>query len=193
MIAGELHASDYLIKYKKALDQYNEDYCMDKNVSNPEELIVSKINMLAENYFDDLFNSCSPQEQYVLFDLAFDQIMNPKNEKAIFSLLQKGLLVKKCYKINFMNISFRRFVMSKLDKSTKAELEKKMGNESGTWQGYRATLIMVIIGLFVFIALANQDFLDNLNQLFVALGGGIAVITGVLGLLSRKSKSSTTD
>jgi hypothetical protein len=191
MIRNELYASDYLVKYEKAILQYNQDYCENRNVDNPEELIIIKIISLAENYFTDLFNSCTPEEKYVLFDLAFDQIMNPKNDKAIFSLLQKGILVKKCYKINFMNISFRRYVISRLDKSAKIELEKQMGSESGTWQGYRATLIMVIVGLFVFIALANQDFLDNLNQLFVAVGGGIAVITGVLGLLSRKSKPTS--
>lgn len=190
LIRGELHASDYLVKYENAILQYNEDYCEDKKVGNPEELIVTKINSLAENYFEDLFTNCTPEEQYVLYDLAFDQIMNSRNEKAIFSLLQKGLLVKKCYKINFMNISFRRFVISKLNKSAKIELEKQMGKESGNWQGYRVTLIMFIFGLFVFIALANQDFIDDLNQLFIAIGGGIAVITGILGLLSRKSKST---
>ena len=66
-----------------------------------------------------------------------------------------------------------------------------MGKGSGTWQGYRATLVIIILALFIFIAMANQDFLDNLNQLFVAIGGGIAVITGVLGLMSRKNKSGT--
>jgi hypothetical protein len=117
-------------------------------------------------------------------------IINPKNEKAIVSLLRKGILVKKCYKINLMNISFRRFVISKLDKATKTKLELVMGKDSGTWQGYRATLVIIIIALFVFIGMANQDFIDNLNQLFIALGGGIAVISGVLGLMSRKKSGS---
>jgi hypothetical protein len=190
MIMGELNASDYLTKYEPALLQYKEDYCDVRHVDNPEELIVTKINSLAENYFEDLFNNCTPEEKYVLFDLAYDQIMNPKNDTAIVSLLQKGLLVKKCYKVNFMNISFRRFIISKINKESRAELDQALGKESGTWQGYRATLIMVIVGLFVFIALANQDFLDDLNQLFVAIGGGVAVITGVLGLLSSKSRKT---
>jgi hypothetical protein len=81
--------------------------------------------------------------------------------------------------------------MSKLSRETKSELESEMGRETGNWKGYRVTLIMVILGLFVFIALANQDFIDDLNQLFVALGGGVAVITGILGILSRKSKATS--
>jgi hypothetical protein len=190
MIRNELNASDYLKQFEEALLDFNSAYKKKTNKEMPEELIISKINVLAENYFEDLFQSCTVEEQYVLFDISDDMIINPKNEKAIVSLLRKGILVKKCYKINLMNISFRRFVISKLDKATKTKLELVMGKDSGTWQGYRATLVIIIIALFVFIGMANQDFIDNLNQLFIALGGGIAVISGVLGLMSRKKSGS---
>lgn len=190
IIRNELYASDYLKQFEEAILDFNSAYKKKTNKEMPEELIISKINVLAENYFEDLFQSCTVEEQYVLFDISDDMIINPKNEKAIVSLLRKGILVKKCYKINLMNISFRRFVISKLDKATKTKLELVMGKDSGTWQGYRATLVLIIIALFVFIGMANQDFVDNLNQLFIALGGGIAVISGILGLMSRKKGSS---
>ena len=66
-----------------------------------------------------------------------------------------------------------------------------MGKSSGTWKGYRITFIIIIIALFAFIAMANQSFFDNINELFVAVGGGLTVITSVLGVLSRKNKSSS--
>ncbi len=74
----------------------------------------------------------------------------------------------------------------------KLETELNKGRASGTWQGYKITLTLIIISLFVFITMANQDFLDNLNRLFVAIGGGIAVITGIVGLLSHKRKATKT-
>ena len=104
---------------------------------------------------------------------------------------QKGLLIKKCEKINFVNISFRRFVLKSLTKSDTEDVELTMGKQSGTWKGYRITFTIIIIALFAFIAIANQDFVDNLNQLFIALGGGIAVITSILGLLSKRGSGSS--
>ncbi|MEZ5199600.1 MAG: hypothetical protein R2764_25445, partial [Bacteroidales bacterium] len=191
LIQSELGASDYLAQFKKAVDNYYETYCVGREIDSPEELIVTRINSLADSYYEDLFNACSDQEKYVLFDLADDLIMNQKNTNAIFGLLKKGLIIKKCDKINLMNISFRRFVMNKYSKEEASALELKIGKEAGTWQGYKFTLILIILGLFVFIAMANQDFLDDLNQLFIVIGGGVAVITSVLGLLSRKNTESS--
>ncbi len=191
MIEGELSASDYLRHYNEALIAYKSEYIEAKGIKEGEELIINKINTLAGQYYNDLFGSCNAEEKYVLFDMAHDQIVNPKNEAAIHSLLKKGLLVKKCYKINFMNMSFRRFIMSKITKPEKLKIEAALGKQTGTWQNYRNALLLVIVALFIFIAMANQDFLDNLNNLFVALGGIIAVVTGVLGLLSQKGKPTS--
>jgi len=183
-----LHVSDYLKQYELALLEYYHKHCKVVECANPEERILSKIGLLARKYYSDIVNSCSDEELYVLYDLADDLIMNPKNANAIYSLLEKGIMVRKCDRIAFMNVSFRRFVLATLTKSVKLQLEAKLGKQTGTWQGYRVTLILVILGLFVFIGIANQEFLDNLNQLFVAVGGGIALITTVIGLLSRKPK-----
>jgi len=189
LILNELSASDYLSQFIDALEAYHEDYIKGCSHENPEGLLISKINSLAENYYDDLFNSCTAEEQYVMFDLGDDQILNQKNSKAIFGLLEKGLIIKKNDRLSFMNISFQSYVRSKINKVDVAALEIQIGKETGTWQGYKITLLLVIIGLFVFIAMANKDFMENLNQVFILIGGGVAAITGVLGLLSRKSNS----
>ena len=189
LIQSETNASDYLKQYESAVMDYYLKNCQNQAQANAEERVIAKINSLAGKYYSDLLTNCSYEERYVLHDFADDLIVNPKNEGAIYSLLNKGLLVKRCDKLDFMNISFRRHVLTALTKEEAREIEAKMGKGSGTWQGYRTTLIIIILALFVFIAVANQDFLDNLNQLFVALGGGVAVITGVLGLVSKKSRS----
>ena len=64
-----------------------------------------------------------------------------------------------------------------------------MKKETGTWKGYRIMIIIIIVALFIFIAMAKQDFFDNLNKLFVLIAGGITAITGILGLLSRQNRT----
>jgi hypothetical protein len=191
LIEQEIKASDYLKQFEQAIFNYNELHCQKTNCENPEERIIAKIISLAGKYYSDLVSTCTTEEKYVLHDFADDLIMNPKNEAAIYRLLEKGVLVKRCDRIKFMNISFRRYVLGSLTKEKVEEFELKLGKKAGTWQGYRATLLIIIVALFGFIAMANQNFLDNLNQLFVAIGGGIAVITGIIGLLSRKNVNTS--
>jgi hypothetical protein len=191
LIEEELGAADYLGQFKETVTAYYESNIKGRDRENPEELIVDRINTLADSYYEDLLNSCPPEEQYIIIDLADDLIINQKSSKAIFGLLEKGILVKKCDKINFMNISFRRFVISQKGRIDTADLEIKIGKKAGTWHGYRIMFILIIASLFIFIAIANQDFMKNLNQIFVVLGGGIATITGVLGLLSKNNKPAS--
>ncbi len=65
-----------------------------------------------------------------------------------------------------------------------------MGKPAGTWKGYRAMLTIIIAALFLFIGLANQDFLANLNELFIAVAAGIAGVTGILSKLSQNNSNS---
>ena len=185
----ELKTSDYLHQFTDTLKIFKEEK---DNKSNdyPDEVLINKVLSLAEKYYEDIFNNCTPEEQYILIDLAHDLIINPKNEKAILSLLKKGILVKKHFKVVMMNKSFLKFAVSKLSLAKELEAKLVKGQDSGTWHGYKLTLTLIIMSLFVFIAMANHNFLDNLNQVFIAIGGGIAVITSLIGLLSRKSKHS---
>jgi hypothetical protein len=187
-IDRELSSSDYLGHYKPAVQDYLKSQDTDLKEADVEDRIMIRINTLAEKYYEGLLDSCTPEEKYVLYDLATDLVMNPKNSRVIFNLLENGLLIKKCDSIDFMNESFRKFVLDTIDKETFAEIEESMGKDRSSWQGYRTTLLLVIAGLFVFISLGNREFLDNLNQLFVVIGGGMAVITGVLGFISKKGK-----
>ena len=189
-IENELTACNYLLQLTPAVTEFKDQCCSQLGDSFPEEIITDKILALAEKFYEEIFNSCTAQEKYLLLDFAHDSILNPKNEKVIYNLLDKGLLVRRCDKINLMNKSFRKFLISKLSMVKMLESELSKDAVSGTWHGYRVTLILIIISLFAFITMANQDFLDNLNRLFVAIGGGVAVITGVVGLLSHKRKAT---
>jgi hypothetical protein len=59
-----------------------------------------------------------------------------------------------------------------------------------SWQGYKLVLVLVMIGLFTFLFIANKSVLDNLNKLFIVLGGGTVLITNLTGLLTRKESGS---
>lgn len=77
MIENELNAGDFLNRLKPALIEFNNSHKDEDGKEISEEMIIDKICSLAEKYYEDLFNSCPPEEQYVLFDMAHDMI-DPK-------------------------------------------------------------------------------------------------------------------
>jgi len=184
-IDKELQHSDYLLKQKKIIKDYSDTWKSKTDEENIKELIISKILNIAAPYYSDLLNSCTLEEKYVLYDLADDMILNPKNTETIYALLDKGLLIlKNKDQILTMNESFRRFFLSNVNKKDIHRIEKEL-TQTGRWFGLKTPLILIIIGLFIFIAIAKQDFLEDLNTLFVVIGGGIAILSGILGLLSK--------
>lgn len=191
LVRSELSASDYLHRFDQAITTFCQNHIRGQNPENPEELVIGKILSMAEGYYKELFLSCTPAEQYVLYDFADDMIFNQKNSDVIMGLLEKGILVVTCDRISFMNVSFRRFVMAMRSKVDTGEFEIRIGKKAGTWQGFRIMFIMIIVSLIIFISMGNQDFLKNLNQIFVVLGGGIASFTAILSLLSKTGKSTS--
>jgi hypothetical protein len=190
VVSQELKACDYLQQFKESVLSFYDSTIRDQTIEKPEEVITDRIMTLASGYYEDLFNACAPEEQFVLFDMADDLALNQKNSKFIFSLLDKGILIRKKDGIRFMNESFRKFLLAAQTTSATAALEAKIGKKAGTWQGYRIVFLLIIVSLFIFISMANQDFIKHLQQVFVVIGGGIAAVTGVLGLLSKTGKPS---
>lgn len=188
-VVKELFATDYLKRFLPAMKDYIQSNGNKINSQFSYHDVIKRIYMLAEKYYSDLLNSCNYEERNVLYDFADDLIVNPRNKDSIIGLLEKGILIKDYDRLNFFNVSFRRFLLNRMNRTPASQAEMKMKKETGTWKGYRLMIFIIIVALFVFIAMAKQDFFDNLNKLFILIAGGITAITGILGLLSRQNKT----
>ncbi len=184
----ELGSCDYLRNYKSVINNYLEydGDIFDCNTS--EDGIISKLHILAGQYYTDIIQSCSFEEKFVLNDLADDMIINSKNFRSIYTLLFKGILRRRTDTIVFMNKSIRRYLLMNQSRNFDSDIDKKLIKDSGTWKGYKFTIVLIIIGLLIFLGLANRNYLDDLYTLFIALGAGIATITSVLSLISKRNK-----
>jgi hypothetical protein len=86
-----------------------------------------------------------------------------------------------------MQESFREYLITHYSKLDRHRLKKDMGAEPSHWAGFRLALVLVIVALFVFIFISNQDFLNNINRLFITLGASIAGITSLFNLVAKKN------
>jgi hypothetical protein len=191
LLSLEFNSCDYLIDMQKGINDYFS-ILDDKNINIHEKkrLLVYRISESAERYYHCLLENCSAEEKFVLLDLAFDALANIKNKPVIVKLLRRGLLRYGEESIEFMNESFRIFILEKYSVEDKHHLKKAMGTGPGNWTGYKYAIYLVILALFVFIFISNQDFIYNLNRMFVVIGASIGGITTLLNFMGKKSKET---
>jgi len=147
-----------------------------------QENFVLKIEELADAYYQSLWNSFSNAEKFLLYDLAKDRYVNLKNVKTIRLLLQKGVIAADD-SIQIMNKSFGNFILSVVSEDEEIQMEKEL-SQKGSWNIVQSVLIVLLIGLVAFIAIAQQDLFRDLNVLIGALGSAIALLTRFGGLFN---------
>jgi hypothetical protein len=189
LIDEELDVSDYLIQLKDSIKNYLR-HLTPQNLRpiQVKKLILTHITELAGKYYQDLFNSCTPDEKFVLFDLSHDMIVNDRNRDSMRALWIKGLLVRRNNMIMIMNRSFCEYIRQIHTLEEKQTVKKAMGGEAGRWKGYKIALIMIVVALLVFLFISNQNFLTNINKLIMAVVASLTGITTIFNMTFRKNK-----
>ncbi len=150
-----------------------------------EELLL-KIRTLAQPFYYALWNACSHDEKFFLYDLANDGFANTKNTSVIIKLLEKGLIFYD-ESLHVMNESFRNFILN-IDKAEALEMEKEL-NQSGTWRIYKTVIILAIISLILFFIFANQSIVKQFSALLAGLAATIPYILRLGGFFNPGSDS----
>lgn len=136
--------------------------------------------------YHSLWNNCTLQEQYLIFDLAQDGLLNSKNLPDIYNLLQKGIMVHKDGRLKLFNHSFQNFVLSVISPKHALEIEHDAKMEGG-WANSQLPIIMVIFGLLLFLFVSQQDIFNYLIGWVTAALGSIPILTrGLAGLAGLK-------
>ncbi|MGD2088488.1 MAG: hypothetical protein PVH61_20090 [Candidatus Aminicenantes bacterium] len=185
LIKNEFAAAEYFKGIEPIIYQYYKKL-HDNQEPITEEKMILKIRELARPYYNQLLNSCSGKEKYVLYDIAQDTLVNANNLEAINSLLKKGLLVYDgAFKL--MNESFRDFILTAVNRE---ELELYVSALSPKWRSYKTPLLLIALGVGVFFAF-QEDVLGKVDALVTTAIGGIAIITRFSGLFLNVTKTSS--
>lgn len=141
-------------------------------INEIKEEIILKIQSMAQSFYFSLWNNCSMEEKYVLYDLAKDGFINPKARNQLYLLMEKGLIYQdESDQLHIRNKSFRNFILTNIKKSEAVEIEKQVA-QTGTYSIMKASVIVIAVASVGFIAFTNQGHLQNL----VALLTGLAAI-----------------
>jgi len=178
-VAEELNSCYYLqmMATKPEFQQVKE--CNDDFILHVQEV--------AEPYYQSLWSALSHNEKLFLADLARDGFVNLKCRTVLRMLMQKGLIVERKSLLELMNDSFRHFVIEQFKQDDEVEVAKQI-EKKGAWSSIRIVLIIVLVAIVVFIALAQEQLFKNINAFVVALGSAAALLTRFGGIFSGGSK-----
>jgi hypothetical protein len=148
---------------------------------------IEKKKSVREDYFTGILDTCTLDEIFVLIDLSGDTLANYKNEETVKTLMKRGLISPVSTDKVIMNESFRSFLIHKYNKVARQKLKKLLQEGPSSWASFRLVILIVIVALFIFIFISNQEFLNNINKLFITLGASIAGITSLFNIVSKKN------
>lgn len=151
-----------------------------------QENFVLRVEELATPYYYAIWNSLSNPEKFLLFDVAKDHFVNPRNLNVIRLLLKKGIIVA-ADSLQIMNKSFTNFILSVVDEDDEMRMERQQYRK-GSWSLLYAVLIVFLVGLITFIGIAQPEIFKHFDLILTALGSALVILTRFGGLFNTAPK-----
>lgn len=142
------------------------------------ESVIVEIEQQAHLYYQALWNSCSEEEQYLIYDLAQDGLVNTHNRSGINNLVRMGIIHRGFDNLELMNHSFRNFVLTVVNEKEALMMELKIKRE-GTWNRIRVPITLILLAFGIFIFYFQADWFDQSLGLLTALAAFIPAFNSV--------------
>jgi hypothetical protein len=152
--------------------------------------VVLLLQRRAQLQFRSLWQSLSPYEQYLLYDLAQDGLVNSRNVLVIEHLLRQGLLRYSRNKLRLVNESFRNFILSPLLRAQALRIEQET-DRGGTWAAVRLPLFMLLAALALFIFVTQRNTWSEAQTYLTALAGVLPLLSRLLSFGPPASSTSS--
>lgn len=170
--------------FLKNLENDLKKYASANPVSNDE--IILKIQTLATFYYFSLWKSCTPDEKYLLYDLAQDGLVNTRNVKVISSLVNKGLILS-FGTLTLFNRSFRNFILTTVNPEEALALEASV-KKTSTWNVIRVPLLLTLLALGLFIFYTQRQIFNNALAVMATMAAALPMVLKLLSSFQPQNK-----
>lgn len=153
------------------------------------EHLVDLVHRLAQFHYRSLWHRLGPEEQFYLYDLAQDGLVNPHNGHVMETLLQKGYLrFDQHGRLLLCNDSFRQFAVSALQQRRVAAFEEQH-RSSSTWAAWQLPLLLLLSSGLLFVFVTQRAAMTGAEQLLTALVTLLPLVGRLLASFSAPGQS----
>ncbi|WP_324674665.1 hypothetical protein [Hymenobacter sp. GOD-10R] len=164
-----------------------------------EDDIILSIQQRAQFHFRQLWDTLTPYEQYLLYDVAQDGLVNSRDAQVINDLLQKGLLTYSHVGLRPVNESFRFFILNGLPPQQALRIEREAAEEAerdGTWSRRSLPIFLTLSAAALFIFVTQRSVLNEAQTFLTALTATLPLLYRFVSLTpfssGTVSKAATT-
>ncbi|HEX8172547.1 MAG TPA: hypothetical protein VF824_18575, partial [Thermoanaerobaculia bacterium] len=151
------------------------------------EQVLDEISERAEEYYEALWGTCSPQEQVVLMQLAQTGLVNQKTRRDIRRLFARGLVLRDP-QLRLFNETFRRYVLARGAGSAVADqLDTNLGGDA--WSRFRVPFFAAVAVVMLFFFTTQRQTFDSTVALVSGLAASLPVFVKTLSGLGARRES----
>ena len=152
-----------------------------------EEEWVWKIQVKAQQFYNNIWQSLNAKEKYILFDLAEDGLVNLHDGYTLRILMKKGLIVRddESWQLRLFNKSFRNFILTFIS-GREAEKIQKQIKEGWQWSHLKTPLLLVVLAVLAFLMISQHQAFARVFGYLSAMAAIIPVVSTLAGMFKRE-------
>jgi hypothetical protein len=140
----------------------------------------------SEEHYASLWKSRSTEERFVLFHLAQDGFVNPRNTEILHALMQQGLVVS-TPRFEIFNETFRRYILNHVVSEETSAWESERAKQGS--KSIRTMLLILFLAFVAFLFMTRPELVQSTIGFFTAL----AAVAGALMKFLSSAQSGSTD
>ncbi|HKR07427.1 MAG TPA: hypothetical protein VJY62_22525 [Bacteroidia bacterium] len=149
--------------------------------------LIYELQNLAHHAYRYLWDSLSPEEKFIVHDLAEEGLVNSYDSYRLGVLIKKGVIVRRSGTLGLFNISFRNFVLTSISRQDEQNIIELMKDE-GSWSKFKTPLIVGIVAILIFLLSSQKEIFNQVLTILGALAAGIPVVIKFLTMGGSKSE-----
>jgi len=171
------------ISYSGGMDnRLKEILCKENNL----HLLRPKLFNLFVLKYQFIWDRCTLNEKFVLFDLAMDSVVNTRNNEEIKNLIGKGILEVKG-RLDFVSRGFKQYVLDLAGTEVFRDIQKNIKRGDG-WTKIKMPIYIIFGAVVIFFFFTMQDVVSGLFATLLSLGGFFTALWR-LGLFGKTAKT----
>jgi hypothetical protein len=149
---------------------------------HPERLV--EVGERAENYYREIWATCTREEKLVLGQLAEEGLVNYKAKTTLRWLMARGLVRREPH-FELMNETFRRFVLSSFSRTEVAALEED--STTSAWDTIRWPFLALLVGSLAFLFVTQHELFNTTVGVITAVAAAVPAIMKMANIFGRAS------
>src|SRR5262245_14356224 len=148
--------------------------------------LLVEVGERAENYYREIWATCTREEKLVLSQLAEDGLVNYKAKPTLRRLLARGLVRREPHFV-LMNETFRRFVLSSFSRTEVAALEED--STTSAWDAIRWPFLALLVGSLAFLFVTQHELFNTTVGVITAVAAAVPAIVKMANIFGERRGS----